>query len=1525
MPEGNPLVAKPQDQTTAVTGIGIAESAQGLAHGISNGDWVEAGLSAAGVGLEVLSMVIDPIGTLASYGVSWLIEHVRPLKEALDWFAGDPPVIQSFSQTWGNVAKEVNALAADLANQTQAGTSGWTGTAADAYRGNATEAADAISGAGTLADGISAGVMIMGEVVAFVREFIRDMVGELVGRLISWALEEAATLGLATPLVVAQATSAISKVVNKISDLVRKLVKTIGNVTPRIRKVIDKLDEIMGKLAKLMRKADGDAPTSPSAARHADDATTTPSVARHGDDTTSPSTARHADDTGTTPSSTKTSTPEGGTTPSSTPDTSTSPKSPDTGSGSPGTTPNGKPDPIRGQTKEPRTTAQRADARTGCGDPVDVVSGHMFATQTDVLLNAALPLTVRRTHVSGYRVGRLFGRSWSSTLDQRIEVDADGVCFAAEDGVLLVYPTPAPGFPVLPVEGPRWPLAVDADGTMTITQDGGLTLRFAGAGDLRPLSAVIDRNGNRIDIHTDDAGMPVEVRHSGGYRVAVDHNGSRITALRLLAATPDGTDVPLMRYRYDAAGNLAEVINASGLPQVFTYDADGRVTGWRDRVGTEYRYHFDAQGRVVRAEGSGGILNATFEYRDDHTVVLDSLGHRSEYHVNELRQIVRTVDPLGATTHFEWDRYDRLLASTDPLGRTTRCHYDAEGRRTELVLADGTTVRAEYNDLGLPTHVVDAEGLANDYSYDERGNLVAITDRSGATTRSEYDDHGHLVAVTDPSGAQTRIVNNAAGLPMVVVDPMGNAHQYVRDVFGRPSAVIDPLGGQTRYGWTVEGRLAWQREADGTTHTWRYDAEGNLVERTDGSGARTVIEVGDFGLPRAIVTPDGTRASTFTYDTEQRITSVTNAAGATWTYVYDPAGNLVEERDFGGHATTFRYDDAGRLVSRTNSAGQTVTYAYDQLDRLERRVADDGETRYTYNRQGLLTGAVNPAGELTVSRDAAGTVLAEAFNGQVLRFGYDPNGRRVRRITPSGAVEDLGYDRGGRVAMLRTAGHTVAFDRDPLGRETARRLAGGLTLAQRWDPAGRLAEQSLLGANTPSPLRRRFHWRDGLLTGEDDSLRGNRRFEFDPVGRLAAVHAPGHTERYAYDPTGNLTHASGLPDSDTQGARTFHRGLVRGAGRTTYTHDAHGRVTEMRRRTLSGQTRVWRYTWNADDQLVSVTTPDGHVWRYRYDPLGRRCAKVRYAADGVTELFRVEFTWDGIQLAEQRTAEAVTTWSVEPGTALPVAQVERAVADGGTRFHHVVTDHLGTPRELVDPGGRVAWQATTSAWGALLDARRPSAYCPLRFPGQYHDQETGLHYNMFRYYNPDTGQYLTPDPLGLGPAPNNYAYTTNPLRYIDPLGLTVCERFNNFRRQVSPGELHGAPPPYPGGRPGHAQSKHGVSPRVQADILNNPDRVFSGHYQGTNHHTGQPYTREVDVYYVAGPNGGHGSVVITEAGNKNSVITAYGLVDTRATTPRPVDPSQWANDPNYVEINTSGGVNEVVYPNRERWERNDWP
>jgi YD repeat-containing protein len=227
-----------------------------------------------------------------------------------------------------------------------------------------------------------------------------------------------------------------------------------------------------------------------------------------------------------------------------------------------------------------------------------------------------MPLVVERTHLSSYRAGRWFGRSWASTLDQCVEVDDDGVCFASADGMLLVYPTPTDGMSVLPEEGPRWPLTVTADGGYTIVNaETGHTLHFApGSSATLPLTTIVDRNGHRIDFDHNAEGVLTEVRHSGGYRIAVDTAGGRITALRLLDANNNadngsgngvengavnGGDVTLMRYGYDVDGNLSEVINSSDLPMRFDYDSDGRILRWEDRRGCWYEFSYDEAGRCV--------------------------------------------------------------------------------------------------------------------------------------------------------------------------------------------------------------------------------------------------------------------------------------------------------------------------------------------------------------------------------------------------------------------------------------------------------------------------------------------------------------------------------------------------------------------------------------------------------------------------------------------------------------------------------------------------------------------------------------------------------------------------------------------------------------------------------------------------------------------------------------------------------------------------------------------------------------
>lgn len=172
------------------------------------------------------------------------------------------------------------------------------------------------------------------------------------------------------------------------------------------------------------------------------------------------------------------------------------------------------------------------------------------------------------------------------------------------------------------------------------------------------------------------------------------------------------------------------------------------------------------------------------------------------------------------------------------------------------------------------------------------------------------------------------------------------------------------------------------------------------------------------------------------------------------------------------------------------------------------------------------------------------------------------------------------------------------------------------------------------------------------------------------------------------------------------------------------------------------------------------------------------------APDGESVLERTDFTWDGTVLAEQTTAPVgaphlvTLTWDHQGLT--PIAQTER-LTDSATRgeidarFFAIATDLIGTPTELIDDRGDIAWRSRTTLWGTTTWNADASAYTPLRFPGQYYDPETGLHYNHHRYYDPQTARYTTPDPLGLAPAPNPSAYVHNPHTWSDPLGLAPYE------------------------------------------------------------------------------------------------------------------------------------------------------
>jgi RHS repeat-associated protein len=1080
-----------------------------------------------------------------------------------------------------------------------------------------------------------------------------------------------------------------------------------------------------------------------------------------------------------------------------------------------------------------------SNCSTGGTDPVDVVSGQMITTTTDVELPGVLPLILRRAYASSYRHGQLFGPGWSSTLDQHLTIDNNGIHYLGDDAQILSYGIPTqPGQQLLPTAGARWPLTWDrALDAITVHDSAtGLTRIFAPpprdtvpdaqGRQTRHLARITDRNGNWLTIARDADGVPTEVSHIGGYRIAVDSSyqaaGFRIEGLRLLDGSSNGRGTALIGYRYDPAGRLVEIAESGGVPLVYEYDDADRITAWIDRSGYRYEYIYDAAGRVVRTGGQDGQLVAELAYDPQQrvTTVANSLGESTAYHYDQYQHVAKVVDPLGNATLTETDRYGRLLSFTDGVGNTTRYVLDEHGDPVEIERADGTRLTNRNTALRLVESTTAPDGAVWRYDYDERGNCTAVTDPLGAVTGFTYDDHGATTSRTDALGHVTRIECNRAGLPIAITSETGERAEVERDAFGRVVASRDPLGAVTRAAWTVGGRPIWREAADGTREEWGYDDRGELVEQRNALGHSVRYERGSFGLPTARTDPDGRRYE-FRYDTQGRISAVTNPLGLSWRYQYDPAGRIAEETDFNGRTIAYQYDAAGRLHGRVTGDAPASSYRRDVLGRIVEARTGEESVRYEFDPCGRLALAASATSELAIERDRAGQIVSETVNGRTLTSAYDLRGSRVQRTTPGGAISRWTFDVYGQPTAFAGTGGSLAFEYDAAGHETTRFLGGKAALTQSFDPMGRLTAQAIWaydpagGSSSPGTeyqalQQRTYAYRhDGHLVAVGDSLAGNREYDLDPFGRVTSVTGANWSESYAYDAAGmigsaGISGAAGMgiggtgfhganEHSDVLGPRTMDGTLIRQAARTTYEHDGQGRVVRTVQRTLSGQRRVWEFGWNDLNQLTSVTNPDAEHWEYSYDPIGRRSAKRQLAADG-TLLRQIDFSWDGTRVAEQ-TASApdrqpsTLSWDYRPGTLLPVAQTEKRFSDAvdqlevDLRFYAIVTDLAGSPSELVDADGSIVWHRTASLWGLPLGngaSAGPSDAdgsgvpdCPLRFPGQYHDDESGWHYNYFRYYDPAVGRYTSPDPLGLTPAPDDHGYVPNPCAATDPLGLAA--------------------------------------------------------------------------------------------------------------------------------------------------------
>ncbi|PZO67308.1 MAG: hypothetical protein DI498_02900 [Paracoccus denitrificans] len=1060
-----------------------------------------------------------------------------------------------------------------------------------------------------------------------------------------------------------------------------------------------------------------------------------------------------------------------------------------------------RPDPATPHENAPNSVCSRP------GDPVDVASGQVSDQRTDIDIPGTIPLRLMRTYRPGLN-GDL-GRNWACNWSQHLELGPRTVTYQDGEGVRITFHTPHNAVRSENLKFPMLELAGRRDGVMWIYDcDAQLFQVFEPRqGNRLLLTRIEDRNGNTIRFIRGEEGLRA-VEHSDGFSLTLN---SEAGLLRHAVLDADDVRDCVFSWTYSAQRLLTQAASSQAGTLNYRYDDHGRMTGWSDTGVTRAHYAYGADGRVSRNWSDSGHLGIQLDYDvpGRRTRVTNRQGAVTIYDWTDQGVVWKRTDPNGHVWLTEWGMSFNILAEVDPLGNRTTYDYDRKGRLVGWTDADGNKHGGvSFGPDDRPNARKDAGGAVSALRHDANGNLSAVDDPAGGTTIYRRNKQGQVLRIDRPDGRQQRIYYDALQRPSRYQDAAGLETLTRYDTEGRLVWESDVKGAVTEYDVTrsednPRGRARRIRHPDGhVTHVAR-DAEGQIAAVIDPSGERRGFAHGPFDALAERIDGLGLRQQ-LEYDSELRLTALVDEAGLRHEFARDKAGHVVAERDFAGRVTRYENDPLGRMIAKTTPDGVTTTYRWSPGGRLlGSDVQGQPELSITYDHDpaGRVIAGRMPGSEVRFTFDSLGRMTSEVADGRTIRSEYHASG--TNRVERTGDVLDMGiaYSNAGHVETLFLDGRpALHFAHDTAGHEILRQSPDGFALGQGWDVARQLIEQvagplsalppqaragTLKGdGQTAQSLRlgaltHRTWRRDsaGRAVAIEDGRTGHTLMSYDARGQIAALRHVPHAgqdalTQYDYDASRNLTR---ITDDDSTTSLALSAGRVQQSGDISFVHDACGRVVEKTVQ-RAGDYQTWRYEWNAYNRLVAVTTPRGQRWAYRYDAFGRRIHRQETLLDGtpVSPANGTAWQWDGDQIAAEAPLAAdgmpdwpaATHWVWQPDGFVPLARV----AQGQPQF--TVTDHTGAPTELVSADGKdVVWRGTNPVWGR---ADTQGSECPIRQQGQWFDAESGLHYNRFRYYDPDAAQYLSPDPIGLAGGTRPQAYVADPNSMIDPLGLACC-------------------------------------------------------------------------------------------------------------------------------------------------------
>lgn len=997
-----------------------------------------------------------------------------------------------------------------------------------------------------------------------------------------------------------------------------------------------------------------------------------------------------------------------------------------------------------------------------CGDPVNLDSGTLVESQTDVVIRDIIPIRLTREwHALGnfavlgaspYATdSRMFG-GWRSSYDMYV-YSATGNWEDPNLGVRL------PNGHLL---APFKPISQRPGGDGTWQYDGTVP-RFAGAILDSPVGSDLCQDpaseSECYSLTTSDGTQYWFDVNSGLYRIN-DRFGNAVTITRDAGLVQQITS-PSGRYlsfQYDANNNVTSVTDNSGRTWHYSYhrksyeagnwalDAStppsnphttsmsmsflDRVT-YPDNTSVGFTYNEDFSIPVPGAGGGGTVSESSCPYYAVPGTLLTMTDRNGETVMSNTycsADVTKQILADGGTYRFTYhqDSQDRTLDTevTDPLGHVRRVQFDlASGLPSSVTAGYGTslaqTTTYVRNSNGQVQSTTDPQGRTTTFGYDANGNVTQLTQLAGtanAVSQSfSWTADNQLVSHTDVLGHTTNYAYTG-GCLTGVTDPLAHATTISCNGAGQPVQVTDALSHTTTL--VYQGYdLRSITDPLGHAVTFAVDSLGRLSAATDPLGHTSLRQYDSNDRLTSVTDPTG-QVTQLDYDNEGHVTSVTLPNGGTIATTYTPRYWVNQRTDALGQAEHWTYDGLGNVLSHTDRKGQATTYApRDALGRFAEVAYADGSTitadtydagnrllKFTDSMNGAISRSYDDLGHLTGESSPQGTVL----------YNVAANGLRLGMTAANQAPVTYTYDDANRLTGLSQGNESVSFGYDAANRRTTLTLPNGITANYSYDTANKLT---------------------GITYGSPSNT---------SVGTLA----------YGYDGAGRRISATGTLASD----------LLPSATTATSTFDLANRQTGFNGHTLSYDDDgnltgdgTNTYVWNARNQLAQIQQNGTTVASFSYDATGRRIAKV---IGGVT----TDYLYDGAN--EVQEIQGTTVNPILTGLGID----ERFARNEGSTRTYFLTDALGSTVALANAGGTLLQQYQYDPYGNVSTSG--GATNPYQYTGRENDG-TGLYYYRARYYNAGLGRFISEDPLGFGGGQDNfYAYVRgNPLSYSDPFGL----------------------------------------------------------------------------------------------------------------------------------------------------------